>query len=39
LANIAASLATKHIIDPAWAAWLPNIGMAALAAWFFARLR
>ena len=39
LANIAASLATKQIIDPAWAAWLPNIGMAALAAWFFARLR
>ena len=39
LANIAASLATKQIVDPALAAWLPNIGMAALAAWFFARLR
>lgn len=39
MANIAASLATKQIIDPVLAAWLPNIGMAALAAWFFARLR
>ena len=39
MANIAASLATKQIVDPVLAAWLPNIGMAALAAWFFARLR
>jgi len=39
MANVAASLATKQIIDPVLAAWLPNIGMAALAAWFFARLR
>ena len=38
-ANFAASLATKQFVDPATAAWLPNIGMAALALWFFARLR
>lgn len=37
--NIAASLATKGFIDVQFAAWLPNIGMAALAAWFFARMR
>ena len=39
LANFAASLATKQVVDPATAAWLPNIGMATLALWFFARLR
>lgn len=39
LANVAASLATKGIIDAQVAAWLPDIGIAALAAWFFARLR
>lgn len=39
LANFAASLATKGIVDAPVAAWLPNIGIAALAVWFFARLR
>ena len=39
LMNFATSLATKNYLDPAMAAWLPNIGMAALAVWFFARLR
>ncbi len=39
LENFATSLATKNLIDPVMAAWLPNIGMAALALWFFARLR
>ena len=39
LANFAASLATKGLIEPGTAAWLPNIGMAGLALWFFARLR
>jgi lipopolysaccharide export system permease protein len=39
LANFAASLATKGILDAQSAAWLPNIGMAALAMWFFARMR
>ncbi len=39
LANISSSLATKQLIDPLLAAWLPNIGMAGLAAWLFARLR
>jgi lipopolysaccharide export system permease protein len=37
--NVAAILATKQVVDPEIAAWLPNIGMAGLAAWFFARLR
>ncbi len=39
LANFAASLATKEVVDPAVAAWLPNLGMGALALWLFARLR
>ncbi len=39
LTNIASSLATKHVIDPMLAAWLPNLGMIALAAWLFAKLR
>jgi len=39
LANVAASLATKGLVDVEIAAWLPNIGMAALAVWFFARMR
>jgi len=39
LANLAGSLATKQLVEPALAAWLPNVGMAALAAWFLARLR
>ena len=39
LQNLAASLATKQIVDPGLAAWLPNIGMAGLAAVLFARLR
>lgn len=38
-ANLATSLATKHIVDAQLAAWLPNIGMAALAVWFFGRMR
>ena len=37
--NIASSLAMKQLIDPALAAWLPNLGMIALAVWLFARLR
>ena len=39
LANVASSLATKQLIDPVLAAWLPNLGMTALAAWLFVRLR
>jgi lipopolysaccharide export system permease protein len=39
LSTAATSLATKGLVDAAVAAWLPNIGMAALAAWFFAKLR
>jgi len=39
LNTIAASLATKQVIDPALAAWLPNLGMGILAVWLFVRLR
>ena len=39
MANLAASLATKQVVDPAVAAWLPNVGMGALALWFFSRMR
>jgi lipopolysaccharide export system permease protein len=39
LTNIATSLATKGLVDPALAAWLPNAGMGLVAAWFFVRLR
>jgi lipopolysaccharide export system permease protein len=39
MANLAASLATKQLVDPAVAAWLPDLGMAALGVWFFVRLR
>lgn len=39
LANFASSLATKGLLEPDLAAWVPNVGMAALAVWFFARLR
>lgn len=37
--NFASSLATKEVVNPELAAWLPNIGMAGLALWFFGRLR
>jgi lipopolysaccharide export system permease protein len=39
LTNIASSLATKQIVDPVLAAWLPNLGMIGLAVWLFAKLR
>lgn len=38
-ANVASALAAKQIIDPLTAAWIPNVGLTALAAWFFIRLR
>lgn len=37
--SLAESLATKQLIDPVLAAWLPDIGMAGLAALLFSRLR
>lgn len=37
--NLANSLATKQVLDPQIAAWLPNAGMALIAVWLFARLR
>jgi lipopolysaccharide export system permease protein len=39
LSTAASSLATKGLVDAQTAAWLPNIGMTALAAWFFAKMR
>jgi lipopolysaccharide export system permease protein len=39
LANFATTLATKGLLEPDLAAWVPNAGLAALAVWFFARLR
>jgi lipopolysaccharide export system permease protein len=38
-ATLASALAAKQFIDPLTAAWLPNIGLTALAARFFIRLR
>ncbi len=37
--NLASSLATKGVIEPLLAAWVPNLGMAAIGLWLFARLR
>lgn len=39
LMNAGSSLATKQIIEPVTAAWLPNAGILGLAIWLFARLR
>lgn len=39
LMNVANALATKEVMDPLWAAWLPNIGMSGIAVWLFWRLR
>jgi lipopolysaccharide export system permease protein len=39
LATIASALATKQILDPQLAAWVPNIGLTAVATWYFIRLR
>ena len=38
LENVAISLATKNYLDPASAAWLPNLAMAGLGMWFFFRI-
>ncbi|MEO6246284.1 MAG: LptF/LptG family permease [Opitutaceae bacterium] len=37
--NAATALATKGVLEPEVAAWLPHAGMGMLAVWFFARLR
>ncbi|HVU25523.1 MAG TPA: LptF/LptG family permease [Opitutus sp.] len=39
LANVGSSLATRQLVDPATAAWVPNIGMTLVALWLFARMR
>lgn len=37
--SLATTLASKGYVAPMAAAWLPHTGMAAIAVWFFARLR
>jgi lipopolysaccharide export system permease protein len=39
LMNLATTFATKQVIDPMLAAWLPNLGMGAIALGLFTRLR
>lgn len=39
LTSLATSLATRGVVEPSIAAWLPHGGMALLALWFFWRLR
>lgn len=39
LNNLASSIATKQILDPFAAAWLPNLGMTILALWLLIRMR
>ncbi|HWA08258.1 MAG TPA: LptF/LptG family permease [Opitutaceae bacterium] len=39
LTVLAGTLATRSVLPPDVAAWLPNAGMAVLAAWLFLRLR
>ncbi len=39
LQSLSASLATKQLVDPEVAAWLPNIGIMALAGALFFRMR
>jgi lipopolysaccharide export LptBFGC system permease protein LptF len=39
LANAASSLATKGLVEPVIAAWLPKLGITVLALGLFARLR
>ena len=39
LSTVATSLATRGAVEPVVAAWLPNVGMALIAGWFFLRLR
>jgi len=39
LNTLGKSLATNQIVDPLTAAWVPNLGLCAVAAWLFARMR
>lgn len=39
LNNVGMTLANHGLVDPRFAAWLPHMTMAALALWFFWRLR
>ena len=37
--NLASALASRQIVDPLVAAWVPNIGMTLVAVWLFGRMR
>ncbi len=37
--NLASALASRQIVDPLAAAWVPNIGMTLVAVWLFGRMR
>ncbi len=39
LTSFSTTLAARGLLEPMFAAWLPHAGMAALALWFFVRLR
>jgi lipopolysaccharide export system permease protein len=39
LQNLSGSLASKQLLEPVVAAWLPNVGMAGFAVYLFYRLR
>ena len=39
LTSFSTTVASKGFVEPVVAAWLPHAGMAALALWFFARVR
>jgi len=39
LTILAQALAAQDTVTPELAAWLPNLGLLAVAAWFFARMR
>jgi lipopolysaccharide export system permease protein len=39
LTNLATLLGEKGILDPVWAALMPNLAMIGLAAYFFGRMR
>jgi lipopolysaccharide export system permease protein len=39
LSNLAAALGGRGLLEPMWAALMPNLAMTGLAAWFFGRMR
>ena len=39
LSNLGTAIATRGIVEPVVAAWVPNIGMTLVAIWLFVRMR